>query len=184
MSAASERLHHYPGVESDKRGAGFFTSNCSNGCGCWMGGSRSGGPDGVDPFGQCPNAPLPLPEPELGEGGAPNDVTGESPAEEPMPAAAWLIRWVPDIPRSEEVTTNPGRFVDVMENCARHGVTGERLYTGTTLGAARYDERRKRDREWCAAIIATQESRDGRMVCDVESLLRRFNLGRPQEPTP
>lgn len=32
------------------------TSDCANGCGCWAGPSRSGGPDGVDPFGACPNA--------------------------------------------------------------------------------------------------------------------------------
>lgn len=31
--------------------------HCSYGCGCWMGASRSGGPHGVDPFGDCPNNP-------------------------------------------------------------------------------------------------------------------------------
>ena len=29
---------------------------CVNGCGCWMGDTRSGGPDGIDPFGACPKA--------------------------------------------------------------------------------------------------------------------------------
>lgn len=42
--------HYYPGAQ----GGQFFTSDCANGCGCWMGSSRSGGPDGVDPFGKCP----------------------------------------------------------------------------------------------------------------------------------
>jgi hypothetical protein len=31
------------------------TSDCSYGCGCWMGPSASGGP--VDPFGPCPRNP-------------------------------------------------------------------------------------------------------------------------------
>lgn len=43
--------HDYPGV---KDGQLHFTSDCANGCGCWMGGSRSGGPEGVDAFGKCP----------------------------------------------------------------------------------------------------------------------------------
>lgn len=34
------------------------TSDCRNGCGCWAGPSRSGGPDGLDPFGACPKAQL------------------------------------------------------------------------------------------------------------------------------
>lgn len=33
------------------------TSDCSYGCGCWMGPYRSGGPGRVDPFGECPNNP-------------------------------------------------------------------------------------------------------------------------------
>lgn len=33
------------------------TSDCEYGCGCWMGPARSGGPIGVDPFGECPNNP-------------------------------------------------------------------------------------------------------------------------------
>lgn len=33
------------------------TSDCKYGCGCWMGPSRSGGPDGLDPFGVCPGNP-------------------------------------------------------------------------------------------------------------------------------
>lgn len=32
------------------------TSDCANGCGCWAGPSRSGGPDGIDPLGACPKA--------------------------------------------------------------------------------------------------------------------------------
>jgi len=33
------------------------TSNCRHGCECWMGPARSGGPIGLDPFGECPNNP-------------------------------------------------------------------------------------------------------------------------------
>lgn len=44
--------HRYLGTEAPE----FLTSDCSNGCGCWMGRHRSGGPDGVDPFGECPKA--------------------------------------------------------------------------------------------------------------------------------
>ncbi len=33
------------------------TSNCEHTCGCWMGSSSSGGPLGVDPFGECPGNP-------------------------------------------------------------------------------------------------------------------------------
>jgi hypothetical protein len=47
--------HVYPGAPSAERPDGW-TSDCSNGCGCWMGPARSGGPDGVDPFGPCPAA--------------------------------------------------------------------------------------------------------------------------------
>jgi len=32
------------------------TSDCSHGCGCWAGPSRSGGP--VDPLGPCPQNPI------------------------------------------------------------------------------------------------------------------------------
>lgn len=32
------------------------TYRCSNGCGCWMGRFNSGGPEGVDPHGDCPEA--------------------------------------------------------------------------------------------------------------------------------
>ena len=45
--------HFYPGVPEDD----FSTSDCSYKCGCWMGRTRSGGPDGIDPFGPCPNNP-------------------------------------------------------------------------------------------------------------------------------
>lgn len=44
--------HYYPGCHDS---AGFYTSNCKFGCGCWMGSFRSGGP--VDPFGPCPKNP-------------------------------------------------------------------------------------------------------------------------------
>jgi hypothetical protein len=33
------------------------TSDCVHGCGCWMGMAHSGGPIGLDPFGECPNNP-------------------------------------------------------------------------------------------------------------------------------
>ena len=52
--------HYYPGVEAANRSGkleDFYTSDCAYECGCWMGGSRSGGPDGVDPGGECPKAP-------------------------------------------------------------------------------------------------------------------------------
>lgn len=39
------------------------TSDCAHGCGCWMGPARSGGPDGVDPFGECPKNPMAPAEP-------------------------------------------------------------------------------------------------------------------------
>jgi len=42
------RNHNYPYKDG--------TSDCSFGCGCWMGSSRSGSRfAGVDPFGKCPN---------------------------------------------------------------------------------------------------------------------------------
>lgn len=43
--------HFYPGCQDE---ANFYTSDCSHMCGCWMGRTRSGGPDGIDPFGDCP----------------------------------------------------------------------------------------------------------------------------------
>ncbi len=52
---AEQEGHIYPGGED-------FTSDCSNGCGAWMGPTRSGGPKGIDPFGSCPKAPPPPPE--------------------------------------------------------------------------------------------------------------------------
>ncbi len=33
------------------------TSDCQYGCKCWLGPARSGGPIGLDPFGECPNNP-------------------------------------------------------------------------------------------------------------------------------
>lgn len=53
--------HFYPGCIDEKD---FFTSDCEYGCDCWMGSCRSDGPDGVDPFGKCPNNPNPDNEPE------------------------------------------------------------------------------------------------------------------------
>jgi hypothetical protein len=44
-------------MESSGRLEDFYTSDCAYGCGCWMGGTRSGGPEGVDAFGDCPKHP-------------------------------------------------------------------------------------------------------------------------------
>lgn len=33
------------------------TSDCEHGCECWMGPFNSGGPVGLNPFGECPNNP-------------------------------------------------------------------------------------------------------------------------------
>jgi len=41
--------HDYPNQDG--------TSDCKYGCGCWMGPARSGGPTGLDPFGDCPKNP-------------------------------------------------------------------------------------------------------------------------------
>ena len=46
--------HYYPGVSPDGRLTN--TSNCKY-CECWMGSSRSGAPEGVDPKGECPGNP-------------------------------------------------------------------------------------------------------------------------------
>lgn len=70
--------HNYPGVNAAHAGREFFTSDCTYGCGCWMGGSRSGGPSGIDPFGYCPKAPTDTSTPAEGE---------ESCAAEPLLAA-------------------------------------------------------------------------------------------------
>lgn len=46
--------HSYPGIIAPNQ---FLnTSDCKY-CKCWMGHSRSGGPEGVDPFGACPGNP-------------------------------------------------------------------------------------------------------------------------------
>lgn len=42
--------HNYPFL-------GHGTSDCEY-CECWMGDCRSGGPEGVSPFGSCPGNPL------------------------------------------------------------------------------------------------------------------------------
>lgn len=44
--------HSYPGILDGVFGS---TSDCT--CGAWMGSSRSGAPDGIDPFGECPDRP-------------------------------------------------------------------------------------------------------------------------------
>ncbi len=41
--------HKYPDPDG--------TSDCKYSCGCWMGPTRSGGPTGLDPFGECPGNP-------------------------------------------------------------------------------------------------------------------------------
>lgn len=49
--------HLYPGILD---GRFQNTSDCCYGCGCWMGGSRSGTRDEhdpTDPFGECPGNP-------------------------------------------------------------------------------------------------------------------------------
>lgn len=45
--------HFYPGIVN---GEVKKTTNC-NYCECWLGGARSGGPEGVDPFNTCPGNP-------------------------------------------------------------------------------------------------------------------------------
>lgn len=48
VAPLSHGSHHYPGDDG--------TSDCSHGCGCWMGPYRSGGP--VNPGGRCPENPI------------------------------------------------------------------------------------------------------------------------------
>jgi hypothetical protein len=43
--------HRYPDPDG--------TSDCAYSCGCYMGPFCSGGPEGIDPFGECPKAPPP-----------------------------------------------------------------------------------------------------------------------------
>jgi hypothetical protein len=50
------------------------TSDCKFKCGCWMGPARSGGPAGVDPFGECPGNPK---DGELVGGSADQDIVIE-----------------------------------------------------------------------------------------------------------
>lgn len=45
--------HYYPGCADT---GDVFTSDCKY-CECWMGPSRSGAPEGVDQFGDCPGNP-------------------------------------------------------------------------------------------------------------------------------
>jgi hypothetical protein len=49
--APVEYEHSYPGIVD---GRFIHTSDCP--CGAWMGGSSSGAPEGIDPFGECPVA--------------------------------------------------------------------------------------------------------------------------------
>ena len=53
------RVCHSPEVPKELFGSHRYskygTSDCSHGCGCWAGDSRSGGP--VNPFGPCPKNP-------------------------------------------------------------------------------------------------------------------------------
>lgn len=63
-TAGAKYSHKYPGAPGhnpDDPGD-CFTSNCEYGCGAWCGPSRSGAPDGIDPFGNCPKHPLCMPE--------------------------------------------------------------------------------------------------------------------------
>ena len=55
--------HHYPGL--DASGAYVHGSECLYGCDCFMGGLSSYGPDGVDPFGECPVGHLPPDNPHV-----------------------------------------------------------------------------------------------------------------------
>ncbi len=48
--------HDYPDCRDPKN---FFTSYCAYGCGARMSAFNSDAPDGIDPFGDCPNAPKP-----------------------------------------------------------------------------------------------------------------------------
>jgi hypothetical protein len=54
------RWYHSPKLDPKKYGPHDYgaedsTQDCTHGCGCWAGPSRSGGP--VDPFGLCPSNP-------------------------------------------------------------------------------------------------------------------------------
>ncbi len=49
--------HIYPGAPgyNPNNPLDCYTSNCINNCGCYAGPSTSGGPKGIDPWGECPN---------------------------------------------------------------------------------------------------------------------------------
>ena len=50
--------HDYPGdPDKPENNGDAWTSDCSYKCGAWAGPSRSGGPEGIDPFGECPKHP-------------------------------------------------------------------------------------------------------------------------------
>jgi hypothetical protein len=86
--------HDYPGAPANNPPGEAFTSDCRHGCGCWAGPTRSGGPEGIDPFGDCPRHPgrprgvSPLSS-EGGSGeretptGAETAATGDDSAQEP-----------------------------------------------------------------------------------------------------
>jgi len=61
VKRANVGSHYYPGAEGGA--ISFYTSDCEHGCGCWCGLSRSGGPDGADPLGVCPNNRAAEPKP-------------------------------------------------------------------------------------------------------------------------
>jgi hypothetical protein len=56
LESLPDGKHRVGGPGGHIYAAGGYTSDCANGCGCWAGSSRSGGPDGIDPLGACPNA--------------------------------------------------------------------------------------------------------------------------------
>ena len=59
LGAGAKYPHKYPGRPGHNPNdpGDCYTSDCEYECGCWAGPSRSGGPDGVDPFGNCPKHP-------------------------------------------------------------------------------------------------------------------------------
>jgi len=105
--------HHYPGCSDDDFS---FTSDCSYGCGCWMGGSRSGGPDGVDPFGECPNRA------KSSKGGDVNCTTSVTTAD----ASGDMLRAAPDPPQTSNAApgstaSEPGAKRGWSEYMRQHG---------------------------------------------------------------
>ena len=54
--------HLYPGAPGHNPAdpGDCYTSDCKHGCGAWAGPSKSGAPEGIDPWGPCPKAPVPV----------------------------------------------------------------------------------------------------------------------------